>query len=312
MQAFGLRNFSDIWEISLGGVKKKPIQNRVKLHCYVTCITISRNICRCNRFSKHDLISLHILWHSLCLLGSRRVILSKPNDRIKYPNPLEITLKKKSIMLYFRPKESSDRIFILLPRSLFWSWYSKTDILLFHNCIGNYRKWIGCEILSASAQPAWIKICDWFGNNRLCSIYFVTIRQHAYPSLWSWSLAIRKNSMFDNTATKSTHILCLRVDVGCHLLRKSSVSLMLRESTFLQPLYWSVQSMSTCLFLVLHPIRLSQRAMWFLINRIFTRKHRTITSKTSNHRDDYKTEGNYKILGWFQNKQLTLPLWLCA
>ena len=49
-------------------------------------------------------------------------------------------------------------------------------------------------------------------------------------------------------------------------------------------------------------------AMWFLINLIFTDKHHTITSTTSNQRGEYKTVGDYKTAGRLQNKQLTLPV----
>ena len=54
--------------------------------------------------------------------------------------------------------------------------------------------------------------------------------------------------------------------------------------------------------------QISRTAMWFPINHIFTDKHHTITSTTSNQRGDYKTEGDYKRAGWLQNKQLTSPV----
>ena len=58
--------------------------------------------------------------------------------------------------------------------------------------------------------------------------------------------------------------------------------------------------------------RISQTAMWFLINHIFTEKQRTITSLTSNQRVDFKT------VGWLQNSRMisnnpwTSCVWLHA
>ena len=56
--------------------------------------------------------------------------------------------------------------------------------------------------------------------------------------------------------------------------------------------------------------QISGTAMWFLTNHIFTDKHQTIKSTTSNQQGDYKTMGDYKTVGWLQNKQLTSPVWL--
>ena len=48
--------------------------------------------------------------------------------------------------------------------------------------------------------------------------------------------------------------------------------------------------------------------MWFLINHIFTDKHNTITSTTSNQQGDYKTR--VWLQNWLQNEQFTSPVWL--
>ena len=56
--------------------------------------------------------------------------------------------------------------------------------------------------------------------------------------------------------------------------------------------------------------QISRTAMRFLINHIFTNKHHAIASTTSNQWGDYKTEGDYKTVGWLQIKQLTSPVQL--